>query len=164
MKSIFRYNRDGTDRARPPRGCVRWLSFVIRMLARLLRRGSRAGAFLWAEDETAELLAAGFPSLCAVPAPLFAETAALFPGRCRLYAAGSEEELLAQLRRVEQRFGERFDWDAFLAACERQNRRAARLRSLSAALSALTPASVDARTPQAALRDLQKIRKETDKT
>ena len=51
---------------------------------------------------------------------------------------------------------ERFDWDLFLAACERQNRRANRLHALAEALGALAPPSVDARTPRSALRSLQK--------
>ena len=156
MKTVFRYNQRETGASRPARGFVRWLGFWLLLLARLLRRGTGAGPILWAEDRPAELLAAGFPSLLAVPGELFAALSALFPEELRLRAEGSEEELLAAIRRVEERFGERFDWDLFLAACERQNRRANRLHALAEALGALAPPSVDARTPRSALRSLQK--------
>ena len=161
MKRAFRYNRQGSSPARPLRGYARWLGFWLGALAHRLRGERPAGRLLWTEDGTADVLAAGFPSLLAVPAPLFAETAALMPGRCSLRAAGSEEELLAQIRRVEERFGERFDWDAFLAACGRRERRAARLRALSRKLADLAPPPLDARTPQTALRSLSERKKET---
>lgn len=154
MTAAFRYNRDGRPAARPPRGYVRWLRFWLGALALPLRGRPRAARLVWAEDAAGELLAAGFPSLLAVPAPLFADAAALFPGRLRLRAESTEEALLAQLRRAEARCGERFDWDAFLAACERQNRRAGRLRAAAEVLASLAPRSVDARTPQTALRSI----------
>ena len=88
--------------------------------------------------------------------------AALFPEALRLRAEGSEEELLAELRRLSERTGSRLDWDAFLTACERASRRAGRIRSLAERLSALAPPFVDARTPQTALRSI--LGKETNLT
>lgn len=154
MKRAFRYNRCGSTRARTPRGYARWLAFWLRALARPLRSRRLAGGLVWTQDEHAALLAAGFPALLSVPEPLFRETAALFPERCRLSTARTEEEQLAQLRLLERRTGLRFDWDAFLAACEKQNRRAARLRALSEALGSLAPPRVDARSPRMALHSL----------
>ena len=146
MKRAFRYNRQGSSPARPLRGYARWLGFWLGALARPRKRGA-----VWAEDEDAALLAAGFPALLAVPAPLFAETAALFPGRCRLAAEGKDAA----------RFSLRFDWDAFLAACEKRDRRGGRLRALSRKLADLAPPPLDARTPQTALRSLSERKKET---
>ena len=160
MKTAFRYNRDGAF-ARPPRGYVRWLGFWLRALARLIFFGPPAVRLVWAEDGSAELLAAGFPALLAVPGELFAASAALFPQERRLGAGQTEEELLAQIRRLEARCGERFDWDAFLAACERQNRRAGRLRALEEALETLAPPRIDARTPRSALHSI--LEKKTGK-
>ena len=162
MKTGFRYNRQGKASQRPACGFFRWLSFRVGALALLLRKGSLSGHLVWTEDASADALAAGFPSLLAVPEPLFAETAALFPARLRLCAEGTEEELLARIRLVEQRCGLRFDWDAFLAACEKQNRRARRFRALSDALARLAPLPLDARTPHTALRSL--IKKGTTQT
>ena len=157
MKRAFRYNRQGSSPARPLRGYARWLGFWLGALARPRKRGA-----VWAEDENAALLAAGFPALLAVPAPLFAETAALFPGRCRLAAEGKDAEaLLAAIREVETRFSLRFDWDAFLAACEKRDRRGGRLRALSRKLADLAPPPLDARTPYTALRSLSERKKET---
>lgn len=159
MKAVFRYNRIGAKSARPPRGYVRWLSIWLRALARLLRGERLSARLVWTEDGAAALLAAGFPSLLAVPAPLFADAAVLFPGRLRLRAENTEEALLAAIRRVEERAGERFDWDAFLAACARQDRRAARFRSLAETVLTRAPDPVDARTPQTALRSILKKEK-----
>ena len=157
MKRAFRYNRQGAFPARPLRGYVRWLGFWLGALARPRKRGA-----VWAEDENAALLAAGFPALLPVPAPLFAETAALFPGRCRLAAEGKDAEaLLAAIREVETRFSLRFDWDAFLAACENRDRRGGRLRALSRKLADLAPPPLDTHTPQTALRSLSERKKET---
>ena len=156
MKKAFRYNRRGSSPARKLCGYARWLRFWAEALAR-----PRACGAVWAEDADAGLLAAGFPALLAVPAPLFTETAELFPGRCRLAAEGKDAEaLLAAIRDVEARFSLRFDWDAFLAACERRDRRGGRLRTLSRALAALAPPPVDARTPQTALRSLSERKRE----
>ena len=156
MKRAFRYNRQGAFPARPLRGYVRWLGFWLGALARPRQRGA-----VWAEDENAALLAAGFPALLAVPAPLFAETAALFPGRCRLAAEGKDAEaLLAAIREIEKRFSLRFDWDAFLAACEKRDRCGVRLRALSRKLAELAPPPLDARTPQTALRSLSERKRE----
>ena len=156
MKRAFRYNRQGSSPARPLRGYVRWLRFWTEALARPRERGA-----VWAEDETAELLAAGFPALLAVPAPLFAETAEFFPRRCRLVAEGKDAEaLLAAIRDIETRFSLRFDWDAFLAACEKRERRSDRLRALSRKLAELAPPPLDARTPYMALRSLSERKKE----
>ncbi len=160
MKRTFRYNRQGSAPARPLRGYVRWLRFWGSALARLLRTGTLAGGLVWIGDDADELLAAGFPSLLAVPGPLFAETAALLPDRLRLRAAGSEEELLAAIRLVEGKSGERFDWDAFLAACEKRDRRGGRLRALSRKLAELAPPPLDARTPHSALRSLSERKRE----
>ncbi len=155
MKRAFRYNRQGAFPARPLRGYVRWLGFWFGALAHRLRGERPAGRLLWTEDGTADVLAAGFPALLAVPAPLFAETAALMPGRCRLAAEGKDAEaLLAAIRDVETRFSLRFDWDAFLAACENRDRRGGRLRALSRNLADLAPPPLDARTPYTALRSL----------
>ena len=159
MKKAFRYNRQG--RGRPPRLFARWLGVYLRALSGLLRGKGLSGRALWTEDAAAELLAAGFPSLLAVPEPLFAETAARLPGRARLCASLPEEALLAQLRRVEERFGSRFDWDAFLAACEREARRGRRLRALADAIGALAPPQIDTRTPYAALRSLSERNRKT---
>ena len=155
MKTAFRYNRVGAGSVRPPCGYGRWLGFWLRALARALWPGSSGLRLLWAEDRAAETLAAGFPALLAVPGELFARTAELFPARCRLAAEGKgEEELLAAIRELERRCDARFDWDAFLAACERQNRRAARLGALAEAVRALAPRGLDTRSPLAALRSL----------
>ncbi len=162
MKSAFGYNLKGTGAARPARGFVRWLGFWLRVLSRLLRGGKDAGPLVWAEDRRAEMLAALFPALLAVPGELFSGAAALFPEALRLRAEGSEEELLAELRRLSERTGSRLDWDAFLTACERASRRAGRIRSLAERLSALAPPFVDARTPQTALRSI--LGKETNLT
>ena len=78
MKTGFRYNRQGKASQRPACGFFRWLSFRVGALALLLRKGSLSGRLVWTEDASADALAAGFPSLLAVPEPLFAETAALF--------------------------------------------------------------------------------------
>ena len=138
MKTGFRYNRQGKASQRPACGFFRWLSFRVGALALLLRKGSLSGRLVWTEDASADALAAGFPSLLAVPEPLFAETAALFPARLRLCAEGTEEELLARIRLVEQR------------------------RALSDALASLAPLPLDARTPHTALRSL--IKKGTTQT
>ena len=156
MKRTIGYNRQGSSPARPLRGYVRWLRFWAEALGRPRERGA-----VWAEDENAALLAAGFPALLAVPAPLFAETAALFPGRCRLAAEGKDAEaLLAAIREIEKRFSLRFDWDAFLAACEKRDRCGVRLRALSRKLAELAPPPLDARTPQTALRSLSERKRE----
>lgn len=141
-------------RERSPRLYGRWLRAWAGVLRRLVRGEEPGARLLWTQDAAAELLAAGFPALSAVPERLFAETAALFPDRFRLCAAGSEDELLALIRRAEERFSLRFDWDAFLAACERQRRRARRLRALVEAIRALAPPETDTRSALAALRDL----------
>ena len=159
MKRTIGYNRQGSSPARPLRGYVR--CFWLGALAHRLRGERPAGRLLWTEDENAALLAAGFPSLLAVPAPLFAETAALFPGRCRLAAEGKDAEaLLAAIREIEKRFSLRFDWDAFLAACEKRDRCGVRLRALSRKLAELAPPPLDARTPQTALRSLSERKRE----
>lgn len=137
------------------RGYGRWLRVWAGALLRAARGELAPDSLLWTADEGSALLAAGFPSLLAVPEELFAQTAALFPDRLRLCAAGrGEEELLAAIRGIEQRCGARFDWDRFLARCERENRRAQRLASLAEALRSLVPPPIDARTPHSALRDL----------
>ena len=154
MRTAFRYNRVEAASVRPPRGYGRWLGFWLRALARLLRPGSPSVRLVWTADGAAETLAAGFPSLLAVPEELFADTAALFPEGLRLRAEGSEEEQLAAIRAIEKRAGVRFDWDAFLAACERRDRRAGRLFFLSEAIADRAPPRIDARTPRSALRSL----------
>lgn len=154
MKNTIRYNRHRTERSRPQRGYVRWLGFYGAACAHFLRRGSCAEP-VWAEDEAAELLLGGFPSLLAVPAPLFADAAALFPDRSRLAAAGKDEDaLLAALRRLEALCGEKFNWDRFLERCSRRNRRARFFAALADKLTALAPRALDTSSPQAALRSL----------
>ncbi len=151
MMRAFRYNRQESGAGRPMLGYFRWMRFWAEALAHALHR--RTGCAVWAEDAAAELLLRGFPSLLAVPAPLFRASETLFPARCRLAAAGKdEEELLAAVRTLERRAAARFDWDAFLAACGRQSRRARLLHALAAALDALSPPEPDAASPQAAMR------------
>ena len=154
MKRAFRYNRHGRAPSRPLRGYGRWLAFLLGASAHLLRSRRHGLRILWTEDEAAELLAAGFPAALAVPGPLFAGTAPQVPGLCRLSAKGTEEETLARIRLIEERFGRHFDWDAFLAACERQDRRARCLLALSEDLASLAPPRIDARSPRAALKSL----------
>ncbi|MBR0039978.1 MAG: 2-hydroxyacyl-CoA dehydratase [Oscillospiraceae bacterium] len=145
--------------ARDPRGFGRWLRFCACAALRLLRGEDLAGRLLWTQDAAAELLACGFPGLLAVPERLFAQTAALFPERCRLAAARrGEKELLEAIRFVERRCGARFDWDRFLARCERESRRARRIGALAEGLRALAPPPIDTRTPQTALRSLSENR------
>ena len=140
---------------RDPRGFGRWLETWIAALGLLLRGELRGARLRWTQDGAAALLASGFPGLLAVPEALFAQTAGLFPDRCRLAAAGrGEEELLAAIRRIEGHSGVRFDWDRFLAACERDNRRARRTRTLAEAILALSPPETDTRSALAALRGL----------
>ena len=155
MKRSFRYNQTKRGRSRPPRGYVRWLHFYADALCAALRRRPPAGRAVWAEDAAAEQLLFGFPGLLAVPAPLFAELAPLFPDRVRLAAAHrNEDELLALIRGVEENGGGRFDWDRFLERAERQNRRARLLRAAAEKLAALAPPPLDTRSPQSALRSL----------
>ena len=141
--------------ARDPRGCGRWLRVWMEALLRAIRGELAPDSLLWTADKAAELLAAGFPSLLAVPERLFAQTAALFPNRCRLAAADREEdELLETIREIERRRGIRFDWDRFFARCERENRRARKLGALAEAILRLVPPPIDTRTPRTALRSL----------
>lgn len=141
--------------ARDLRGFGRWLGAWRAALGLLLRGEPLPRRIVWTQDEAAALLAAGFPGLVAVPEALFAQTAALFPGRGRLAAAGrGEEELLAAIRAIEGGGGVRFDWDRFLARCERENRRARRLRALAETILALAPPETDTRSALAALRGL----------
>ena len=155
MKSSFRYNQNKRGRLRPPRGYVRWLRFYAEALRALLCRRPLAGRAVWAEDAAAELLVFGFPAVLAVPAPLFADLAPLFPDRFRLAAAHrTEDELLALIRGVEDKSGGRFDWDRFLERADSQNRRARLLRAAAERLAALAPEPLDTRSPQSALRSL----------
>ena len=134
---------------------IRWLAVWGGALSLLLRRGRLADRLVWAEDAAAERLLRGFPALLAVPVSLFGEAARLVPGDCRVAAAGKdEEELLALIRRVEQAFGLRFDWDAFLSALDRSARRAAALEALIRALDALRRQPPGAPSPAAALAGL----------
>ncbi len=137
------------------RGYGRWLRVWAGAARFLLRGETPVRCVLWTRDAAAELLASGFPGLLAVPEELFAETAALFPNRCRLAAAGKgEDELLETIRAIEGRSGLRFDWDAFLERCEREKRRARRISALVRSLESLVPPSVDTRSALAALRSL----------
>ena len=155
-KSAFRRARRSTDQTRTARGYVRWLSFWGSALAAALR-GRPLRRAVWAEDAAAEALLGGFPSLLTVPAPLFAELASLLPERCRLSAEGEDEEaLLSAIRLVEERCGVKFDWDRFLERCERQNRRARVFHALSETIGALSPRTINTRSPSAALRSLGK--------
>lgn len=139
--------------ARDLRGFGRWLGTWRAALGLLLRGEPLPGRLLWTQDDAAALLAAGFPGLIAMPEALFAQTAALFPGRRRLAAAGKgEEEILAAIRAIEEGGGIRFDWDRFLTRCERENRRARRLRALAERIRALAPPETDTRSALAALR------------
>ena len=149
-----RYNQREIRGGRRPLLYGRWLRAWAGALRCLLRGGALSTRLLWTEDARAALLAAGFPALSAVPERLFSETAALFPGRFRLGAAVSEDELLAQIRRAEEHFSLRFDWDAFLAACERRDRLSRRLRALSEAIGRRAEPLLDTRSPSAALRGL----------
>ena len=158
MKSLFWYDQGEKPAPRPARSYARWLRFWARALV-IPPRGNRV---VWAEDAAAETLLRGFPSLLAVPAPLFAPTAALFPDRLRLAAEGKDEKtLLAAVRAIGQACGARFDWDRFFAACERQNRRARRLRALSRALETLAPAELDLSSARAALASLGERKTQT---
>ena len=160
MHSGFRYNQGGAAAHRAPEDYPRWLAVWLRALALLLRGRCPASRLVWAEDAAAETLLRGFPALLAAPAPLFGALPDLVPGLCRLAAAGRDEEtLLASVRQLERRSGERFDWDAFFAACEKGNRRARRLDALSERLLSRRPASVELHSAHAALSSLAKNRK-----
>ena len=93
-------NGSGARSGRRPSDYGRWLAVWGRALLLALRREGLADRLVWAEDAAAERLLRGFPSLLAVPVSLFEEAARLLPGRCRVAAAGKdEEELLALLSR-----------------------------------------------------------------
>lgn len=151
MKRGSFFARPAKNPVRPPLGYFRWLAVWGAALVRLLRGRTLAGHAVRAEDAAADCLLRGFPGLLAVPAALFAEGAP-FESCVPVAAAGkSEEELLDCIRQLEERSGERFDWDAFLSYAERQARRAKRLDAL---FSQLRPLVLDASTPAAALRSL----------
>lgn len=125
------------------RGYGRWLKVCLVWL-----RG-RGGSLVLTRDEKQELLLAGFPGLLAVPAELFsALPETLLPPA--LPARGAGEDGAELIRALERRFDRGFDWDAFLTACERHNRR------VQAALARLgrIPEGIDTGSAEAALAAL----------
>lgn len=149
---LIRYDRSSGSAIERPlslRAFFRWLRAWAALL-RALRRGRPAP--VTARNAAQETLLAGFPALAALPEELFGA----FPDGLRpvsLPDCRSEEELLALIRSLEKDAGP-FDWDRFLAACERQNRRAAAAEKTIARIRARSPGALDTSAARAALASL----------
>ena len=143
---------------RTPGGYFRWLRVCL-ALGRLgfgaVCGGGIAGALsalsgrlIATRSADQELLLRGLPGLVGVPEALFSLPAQPFP------PFSNREELLAALRALEERSGGRFDWDAFLSACEGRNRRSRALLGLSERLRRCAPPLTDTSSAMAALASL----------
>lgn len=148
--------------ARAPGGYFRWLKVCGSVLRLFLcappgnGRAAAARRLILTRSRAQETLLKGFPGLVAVPAALFphlAETLALpaFPR-----AGSTEEDLLVAVRDLERRSGQRFDWDAFLGACERRNRLARAAQRLSDAIRRKADPPLDTASAQTAFAALAK--------
>ena len=150
---------------RKPGDYFRWLKVCGGCLRVLLRSGrTRAphgpkgrlrallGSLVLTQNDAQETLLSGFPRLVAVPEALFS-----LPAGSRLTRfppAGKGEEPFSALRQLEEKSGRRFDWDAFLSACERRNRRTRALLCLSERLRRRAGVPLNTASAQAALASL----------
>lgn len=122
---------------------------VLRVWRCLLRRG-RSGLVLTHTDAQ-ELLLSGMPGLTALPAALFAELPPSMLPPPFPACGETEEDLLACIRELERRCGKSFNWDAFLAACERSNRRSRAVLAVAEQLRLHAPLLIDTASVRAAL-------------
>lgn len=152
---------------RKPGDYFRWLRVCGGCLRVLLRSGRKRaphcpkgrlrallGSLILTQNDAQETLLSGFPGLVAVPEALFSLPAGI--RLTRFPSAGKGEEPFSALRRLEEKSGGRFDWDAFLSACERRNRRTRALLRLSERLRIRAGAPLNTASAQAALASLAK--------
>lgn len=166
----------GAETAAPgrrPGGYFRWLKVyggAVRVLlgsgAGSAPRGMKArlvalqNSLVLTQSDAQELLLAGFPGLVAVPEELFGGLRRIFALSVFPCAGTTEEEMLAAVRDLERASARRFDWDAFLSACERRNRRACALLALAECIRRQASPLLDTSSARAALDSLALHRKE----